>query len=305
MRDLRADFFSGLDWYETLTAPTSGREKTAWYVAKGLEPWWFVQALNAALAFAVEHELVDVYRQRFAGIRPQELRTVVFPIWEIANELLAARYVERVFGWRFDQHEPVGRGTRRGDWQFVAPSGRTVFVEVKSIREAELGGGVYSLDFTPRVRSVLARAYQQLPADDRGVLVVLVGGLTLDAPIENPMVGFLFGALFGRFQVTFQVLPYEAKTVRAGPSFRDMLVQPKKHRRLGCVAALRPGGMVEPDFGFYAIHNPFAYSEVRLSPDDLPNTLQFVVDGDGQGTFSGQADAAVIWENMRPGDDEG
>src|SRR6266704_1905931 len=87
-------------------------------------------------------------------------------------------------------------------------------------------------------RSFGSCAYAQLP-NDRGVLVVLVGGgLTLDMPARLPMLSWLFSALFGEFQSTFNVMPYDPESTEAGPSFRDRLVHSTKHRRIGCVAAL-------------------------------------------------------------------
>ena len=157
MRDLRPEFFGGLEWYENLSPPSG--EPSAWRMAKGAEPNIWADILNASLAFAVEHDFVEVYRQRFGGISPKDLqheharregRTCVFPIWEVANELLVARYLERVFGWRFDQHEPAGRGSRKGDWQFVTLQGRIVFIEVKSVREPEFIGRVFTVNFTPK-----------------------------------------------------------------------------------------------------------------------------------------------------------
>ncbi len=253
LQNLRPQFFSGLEWYEGLSAPAG--EPSAWWVAKDGDPNVWVDILNAALAFAIEHDLAEVYRRRFAGISPQDLhheraqregRTCSFPIWEIANELLVARYLERVFTWRFDQHEPPGRQDRKGDWQFVTPSGEVVFIEVKSIREPEITGGVFSANFTPKVRAVVARAYAQLPLDGRSVLVVLVGGgLTLDMPAGNPQLSWLFGALFGQFQIRFQVMPFDPSTVRGGPSFRDMTVhldQASAYRLCGGAPPRRSGG---------------------------------------------------------------
>jgi len=305
--DLRPTFFGGCEWYETLSLPAE--VPTAWWVAKDTEPNIWVGVLNAALAFAVEHDLTDIYARRFAGISPQELRhdraqrkgrTCSFPIWEIANELLVARYLERVLNWKFDQHEPRGRGERRGDWEFITPAGQAVFTEVKSIREVEGPTGVFSANFTPKVRDAIARAYAQLP-NDRGVLVVLVGGgLTLDMPARLPMLSWLFSALFGEFQITFNVMPYDPESTQAGPSFRDRLVHSTKHRRIGCVAALRPGGMDVPSFGFYAIHNPYAYENARIAQKDLGEAFQFAVDEQGRGAWTGELHPKV-WAAMQCG----
>ncbi|MGD2217934.1 MAG: hypothetical protein PVJ64_14345 [Gemmatimonadales bacterium] len=130
------------------------------------------------------------------------------------------------------------------------------------------------------------------------MLVVLVGiGLKLDMPTSNPYAGFLFGALFGQFQITFQVMPYDPSTVRGGPSFWDMTVQRNKHRRIGCVAALRPGGAETPGFDYYAIHNPYAHEEVRLDPQEFGGAFQFVVDAGGRGKWVGERHPKV-WDKM-------
>ncbi len=294
MRDLRPAFFGGFAWYDGLSPQDD--EPTAWWVAKGTDPNPWVDSLNAALAFAVDHGLVDHYRTKFGGISPPDLdhkrakregRTCATPIFEIANELLVARYLERVFRWRFTAHEPPGRKTHVGDWQFVTPRGRAVFVEVKTVREPEGATGVFSASFAPGLRAVVARAYAQLPLDDRGVLVVLVGGLKLHLPAQNPTLSDLFAALFGDYVITFQVLPYDPRSVRGGPSFRDMTVHRDKHRCIGCVAALSPGGTFSPSYGFYAIHNPYAHDAVKLAREDFGNALQFDVDETGRGRWAG------------------
>jgi hypothetical protein len=304
MRDLRPTFFGGTEWYERLDAPTG--QPSAWWVAKDVEPNLWMDILNAALTFAVAHDLVDHYRTKFGGIAPRDLdhdrarregRTCAAPIFEIANELLVARYLERVFGWRVTSHEPAGRASHFGDWQFLTPRGRNVFVEVKTVREPEGATGVFCANYAPRLRSVVANAYAQLPLDSRGVLVVLVGGLMLHLPTKNPMLGDLFGALFGDYAITFQVMPYDPSTVRGGPSFREMTIHRKKHRRIGCVAALCPGGMDVPSFGFYAIHNPWAYDQVRLARDDFDDALQFAEDVPGRGRWSGELHPPV-WDRM-------
>src|SRR5690242_16320263 len=215
MPDLRPLFFAGFAWYDGLAPPVG--EPSAWWVAKSAgpedpNPW--VDTLNAALAFAVEHDLVDQYRARFGGISSGDLhperarregRNCATPIFEIANELLVARYLERVFEWRYTAREPPGHKAHVGDWQFATPRGRAVFVEVKTVRERERPSGVFSANFAPGLRTLVARAYKQLPLDDRGVLVVLVGGLKLHLPAQNPLLGDLFAALFGDYQITFQV----------------------------------------------------------------------------------------------------
>lgn len=306
--DLRPHFFAGADWYESL-APPEDEQPSAWYLAKEPPEYWGPKALSAGLAFALEHGLESVYRARFAGIRPADLlpsraraegRSVCFPMEEIANELIVARYLERSCNWRFLRHEPPGRGTHVGEWEFDAPGCGRTFVEVKSIAEVPLPPRVGSMPFFgPRLRKVMARAYRQLPRD-RPTLVVLVGDYTLHAPAQNPMLGDLFGALFGQYEISFRVLPYVPDSVRAGPSFHDMFVQRGKHRAMGAVAAMRMGGIDVPGFGFYVLHNPWAEPQVRLDPQAFGNARQFVVDGEGRGTFVGDRDPLAAWPVLQP-----
>jgi len=302
MCDLRPVFFERLDWYQALR-PEDG---ASWNVVRGPNKSWYTRSLNAALAFALDHRLYDTYRARFAGLSIKALRPAAdghssaFAIWGVANELLGARYLERRFQWTLDLHEPPGRSRHVGDWQFVTPSGRTVFVEVKSVPDARLPPRqAASVNFTPTVRSHLARACRQLPADGRATLVLLVGGcVILDISERFPVINPLLEALFGAYQVRFNVMPYDPDTLEAGPSLYDMLVQPRKHTRLGCVAALLPGGRDYPTLRFYAIHNPFA-SDAALASTDLEAAFQFVVDKDGHGSFSGHLQPDV-WERLRP-----
>jgi hypothetical protein len=304
LEDLRPGFFAGHRWYEELEPVP--HKPSAWMFAKGADPNVWVDHLNAGLTFAVEHGLAGEYRARFGGISLRDLdhdrahrehRTCVSPILEIANELLVARYLERVHGWLFRAHEPQGRRGRKGDWQFTTPRGREVFVEVATVREPQLSTGVFNANFSPRLRSEVAHEYKHLPLDDRAVLLVLVGGFMLGLPAQHPELSHLFAALFGDWQITFQVLPYKPETVRAGPSFREMVVHRKKHRRLGCVAALCPGGLDVATCGFYAIHNPWAHDEVRLAREDFGDSLQFTVDDDGRGRWAGDLHPPV-WERM-------
>jgi hypothetical protein len=305
--DLREVLFGGLVWYEALSeAETS--TWGAWRTAKGTEAACWIPLLNAGFAFAAEHDLVDRYRIKFAGISlgdlrldkaERERRVSTFPIWEIANELIVARYLEKVLEWTFREHEPEGRGSRRGDWEFVTRSGRHVFVEVKSLQEAEpRDTGVYSRpDYGPRLRSVLKGAYAQLPDDGRATLVVLVGKELMRIPF-GIMHGDLFQALYGRIQVRFRVMPYDPTSVRMGPSFRDMFVHGTKHRRLGCVAGLAAVGIDVPAVRAYAIHNPYAYPAVKLLPEDLRNADQFVIDDDGYGQTVDGIDRNDVWPRM-------
>jgi hypothetical protein len=226
---------------------------------------------------------------------------VAFPVWEIANELVVARYLERVLGWQYVRHEPPGRHDHRGDWEFTSAS-RQVFVEVKSLRELMyLGnGGVYSRpDYRPRIRSALVRAYEQLPADGPATLVVLVGNDLLKLPGGHLAHGDLFQALFGKTIITLKVLPFDPESVRVGPSFREMWVQGTKHRRLGCVAGLILSGMELPRPNFYAIHNPFAHTPVRLTQLDVEPATQFVVDEAGLGTVIEGIHPTEAWARMR------
>src|SRR5262249_34233219 len=133
-------------WYAELRAKGPRNLWPAWRVTRSREPAWWKGALEVAGRFAIEHDLLDVYRSRFAGIplndlttdrANREFRMSTSPIWEIANELIVARYLERVLRWRYTAHEPPGDKDRRGDWQFETPSGRPVFVEVKSVQEVE------------------------------------------------------------------------------------------------------------------------------------------------------------------------
>lgn len=308
-KDYRPYFFGHCDWYQSLEKPTDPDEESAWYVAKAHQAEWFVLALNAGLAFARDHGLEACYSRRFAGISPRDLTpkrarqkggTVSSPIWEIANELVVARYLERALGWELLEHEPTGRGTRKGDWDFRSQTGETVFVEVKSIREAEWPAGkVYTLpDYSPRIRTLLARAYSQLPHDHRSTLVVLVSTNILAIPADIQY-SSLFEALFGKTQITFNVMPYDPDSVRIGPSFREMFTHSGKHRHMGCAAAfVRRGGYI-PNLRFYVIHNPFAFPEAKLCPADFPGTFQFHVDERGFGNVTNGESDEAMWRKMQ------
>lgn len=181
---------------------------TAWYLAKGDENDWSVKLMNIALQWADSHGLADVYRTRFAGVPPVDVqpqraeaehRLPTFPLWQIANELVVGCYLERVLGWTYEQHEPLGRQRHRGEWQFTTPSGRTVFVEVKSLKEADWSratGAFSRPDYRGRIMSALAEAYPQLPDDDRATLVVIVGDFIVSLT-HSVMLGDIYQTLFG------------------------------------------------------------------------------------------------------------
>lgn len=309
--DFRPLLFEGAAWYEEAVEPGDDGPIAVWRLVKARENAWWVQLLNAAFSFAIRHDLVEVYRTRFAGIRSADLtperaqaagRSVLGPIWEIANELVAACYLERVHGWRFERHEPRGRNQHRGDWQFITPNGHQVFVEVKSLAErdwSDTGPDVFMRpDYRPRIRDVLKGAYAQLPDDERSTFVVLVGHEMLSIPV-GIMHGDLFQALFGQMQVSFPVgAEFSTAKVRLGPSFRDMLVQHAKNRRLGCAAGLFVSGCEAPGLKFYSIHNPWAHSHVRLPSSELGDGVQFVFDEDGFGREFGGVHPREAWARM-------
>jgi hypothetical protein len=284
-RDYRRRMFEGSPWFERLPAPESGITAVS-LLAKGEENRWEIQLLNVALAFAIDHGLEETYRTKFAGISLNALmparaihegRGVSTPLWEIANELVVGCLVERGLGWKYQEYEPPGRHGRRGEWQFQSPSKREIFVEVKSLREAEdVGSGAFSRpDYRSRIRSSLTEAYKQLPDDGRASLVVLVGNSILSIS-HGIMLGDVFAALFGRYQISFPAnQPLDTGFFTAGPSFHDTYVQRGKHRSLGCVAGLVVRGLGQPSIGFYAIPNPWAHKNVRFPESDLRDARRF------------------------------
>lgn len=308
--DYRPLLFGGAVWYEALQEPAQDSDvPSAWGMAKLPDGEWWVQLFSAAAQFAVDHGLVDHYRTKFRGIPPAEIgaakaaaeyRSVSAPIWEITNELVVARYLERVHSWRFVAHEPPGRQSYRGDWEFVTPTGRPVFVEVKSILQPDWpsSGAHNRPDYFPRIRNVLRGAYRQLPDDGRATLVVLVGhGEMLKIPFDV-MHGDLFGALFGRIQIRFPIgAPFDSSAVSIGPAFRDMFVQQTKHRRLGCVAGMAVRGLDTPGLSFYAIHNPFAHEGQRLATHDLADAKQFIWT-EGRGELLDGITSETAWTRM-------
>jgi hypothetical protein len=284
--DLRPLLFSSSAWYKSLS---ESHEDTwpVWRITTSDEPAWWVDVLNVAAEFAQDHGLLDHYRAKFAGIPPGALtlkeaeakgRRSTFPIWEIANELIVGRYLERVLGWRYESHEPLGRHQHRGDWE-----GET---------------GVYSRAIqSPRLRSVLKGAYRQLPDDGRSTLVVMVADEILRVP-AGIIHGDLFQTLYGRTEFRFKVLPYDPESLRITPSFRDMFTHGTKHRRLGAVAGMVISGMEMPRVQFYAIHNPYAHEAVRLLPSALGDARQFVVEDTGAGHEVSGIDTDIVWQRM-------
>lgn len=279
-----------------------------WRIARSDEPAWWVHSLTAAADFARQHGLLDYYRTKFRGISASDMRVEkaraagresTFPIWEIANELVVARYLERAMHWTLEEHEPSGYKSHHGDWQFLSPSGRQVFVEVKSLAEPSPAmEGVYTRpSYRKRLRTVLKGAYAQLPQDGRATLVVLVGKESLKTS-HGIIHGDLFQSLFGQIQVYFRVLPYDPRSVRIGPSLRDMFVHGSKHRRLGCVAGMVISGLGLPSPRFYAIHNPYADEAVRLSTEDVADTEQIVIDDTGHGESMTGIDPDQAWSRM-------
>jgi hypothetical protein len=306
--DARHLLFADAPWYAALNADSPGMWG-AWRIAKSNEDAWWKHVLHVAAVFASEHNYLPAYRARFAGIPAAELtvdraerdgRSSTDPIWDIANELIVARYLERVLKWQLEQREPAGRATRRGDWQFITRSGRSVFVEVKSLHEPESPtASTYSCPvYTSRIRSVLKAAYSQLPDDGRATLVVLVSkGDLLRIPF-GIMHGDIFQSLFGQMQVTFQVMPYDPNSVRLAPSFHDMFVQGSKHRRLGLVAGMVISGMDEPGIRFYGVHNPFANEGCQIVDQDLASADRFFVDEHGYGNSRDGISVSQVWGCM-------
>lgn len=310
--DLRPLLFSASAWYEALSTSGSLEEADsnwpAWRVTVSNEEAWWYQLLNVAAAFARDHHLLDRYQKKFAGISLNELsretarirgRSELFPVWEITNELIVGRYLERVVGWQYCSHEPKGRQQHRGDWEFTDLSGKQVFVEVKSLAEPEPGAvGVYSRpSFAHRLRTVLKGAYRQLPDDGRSTLVVVVGRDITRIPF-GVMHGDLFQALYGQMQINFRVMPYDPESVRVGPSFREMFVHGTKHRRLGAVAGLAVSGDESPSLRFYSIQNPYANTSVKLDARAFADTTTFVVDEHGHGKEFHGIGPEEVWHRI-------
>lgn len=300
--------FSGMAWYESIERPGDPSAQSAWYTAVDPEPEWNVCLLRAALSYCAEVRLWDDFRVRFAGIAPADVasaravaedRGADLPIWEIASELVVAAYLQHVCGWKLLRYEPPGNGLCRGDWEFESPSGRVTFVEVKTIREsvADYFGSGALQQAAKKCQHVLARAYKQLPCDERATLVVLIGKHTV-RPLSGLMLSGPFVALFGPYIVRFPIYTPNARISYAGPSFYDMLVGHTKRRRLGAVAGLSLRGLCEPTLEFYAIHNPFAHSACRLPSSDFGDHLQFPWT-EGVGNEIGVLRPHEAWQKLR------
>jgi hypothetical protein len=282
---LRDQLFSSAPWFESLT---EGDESMwpVWRITRSAEPGWWVGMLECASWYARQHHLLDHYRKRLGAISKRDLtiecgeaegRSSTDPIWQIVNELIVAHYLEQVLSWRFVAHEPCGRQCSRGDWLMRTPSGRTAFVEVKTILEPPVGAsGVYSAPVVqPRLRNVLKGAYSRLPRDDDGKVVVLIGSGEILRITHGILGGSVFATLFGQLQVRFNVsLGGQMENARLTPSFREMFVQPEKHRSLGTLAVLPLHGMDDPSVGFYAIHNPFSDGPSRIPREDWKGARQ-------------------------------
>lgn len=316
---IRERMYEGLDWYNLLKPPGEHDDASAWRFAKDARPEWWTCLSRAALRFAERHGLWEAYRKRFAGIRPVDLsparaasenRRTDFPIWEVLSELVVGAYLEAVLGWRMTGHEPRGNGERLGDFEFATPSGRVVFVEVKTIQEARTRTAgftsVYAVSSqAPRLRSVIARAYRQLPDDGRANVVVVVGHEMLNGA-GGLVHSDLFAALFGQFVINVRVNVPSPHVTYAGPSFRDMLIHHTKRRRLSTAVGLIVSGLFAPAPLLYAIHNPFAHDTVRLISADFGSSLQFCWHSD-HGAEEGTPDAPAAWEaiarkNLLPDD---
>jgi hypothetical protein len=310
VKDLRQEIFASFGWYKQLErAGFEGAPIVKALVARTKPAWW-IDLLNVALHYACDKGLLDTYSARLATLRTSEFREDVaiaegrepdFPLWEILNELIVAAYLEHVLGWRYVSHEPLGATPKRGDWQFVSHSGRTVFVEVKSIAERlPYGDGAFMRgSYASRLRGVLARAYKQLPDDERSTLVVLVADWTLEIS-HGIFFGDLSAALFGEYVVKFSVMMPKPEVTYAGPSFREMHVTGTKHRRLGAVAGLRVLGQDVPVLHFYAIHNPFCRASHEVPADAFGLATQLRFEGD-RGTQVGSLDSHDVWQAILSG----
>ncbi len=304
--ELRPMLFSGIPWYEQL-AERPSTEPTAWFLLRDPEPEWYVQLLNATIEFLQRHKLVPLYRGRLRAIRPGDLtpgraqserRNVSQPIWDVLNEPLVGLVLERAAGWTLLQPDPPGRSGRLGDWLFRTPSGRDVFVEVKSPAEIEAttGSGTRS-DYRPRIRAEVRRAYGQLPSDGRATMIVIVGNEMVRVPF-GLMLGDLFQAMFGQYEVRLRPFEQPSRITYQGPSWRDMLVHGTKHRQLGCLCGLLKRGVDRPFLGLYTIHNPFADPTVRLPATDLGGLHQFAVDDEHVGREAG-VDNHEVWGRLQ------
>lgn len=308
MEDLRPLLFQDAPWFPGLTEDTTDYW-VLWRITKSPESAWWRGLLIAAAAFARDHGLLLQYRQAFAGIRTASMadsasvrksRSSVTPIWEIAYELVVGLFLEHVLRWQFVRRDPPGYKRRVGDWEFITPSGRTMFIEVKAMLEPEVHGTrVFSHGVaSDRVTAELRGAYKQLPRDSRSTMVVLAGNGFTTSLAHGVMSSDLFQTLYGRMQVTFKVMPYVGGSERLGPSFYDTFAHAGKHRRLGCAAGLHITGGADPGLVFYAIRNPYADPACQLAPEDFGDALQFWVDDSGHGQELGDVKAPERWKNI-------
>lgn len=299
--DLRHLLFGDSEWFQDLEEESDDLW-VLWRITRSAQQAWWRELLTAAACFASRHGLIQLYRQRFAGIPVPSMRDSVgeaenrnplAPIWEIASELIVGLVLESTLGWTLLAHEPPGHRDRIGDWLFETPAGKPVFVEVKTLEEPVRYPSVFAREpATDRLTNVLKGAYRQLPRDERATLVVVVGigvSLILGTP-HGIYHSDIFQTLFGRLQVRFPVLPYNEELQEMGPAFRDMFAHAGKHRRMGVVGGLILGGLDTPGVGFYVVHNPFADDACSLTPDDFPQVSQYWVDAVGVGDeISGMA----------------
>ena len=305
--DLRPLLFEDATWFDGLSDDTPGHW-VLWRITKSAETAWWREVLIAAAAFARDHDLLREYRRRFAGVDYNALADshrdghgsdVLAPLWYIANELITGMYLERALGWTLVAHEPCGYRDCVGDWEFLTPTGRTAFVEVKSIVESSPAGGVFWRGVaSDRLTSVLRGAYRQLPRDTRSTMVVVAGNGLITALSHEVMFTDLFQTLFGQMQISFTVMPYVEGSERVHPSFYDTFAHAGKHRRLGCVVGLNIGGLDTPGLVFYAIHNPYADAKCRFTREDFGDALQFWVDPDGTGNEIGAVRAQDRWRQI-------
>lgn len=302
--DLRPLLFDGSEWYQSLEPPTDNAA-SAWFMSK--QPGnWAAEVLSVAARFAAQHDLLEHYRGCFQGIRFQDLlperakanrRSVTSPIWVIAHELIVAAYLQNVLGWIYVLHEPPGYKTTRGDWEFVTPAGRHVFVEVKTAEEPDVveTAGVFSRGVkSKQLREIIRGAYKQLPDDGRANLLVIVGREMLEIS-HGIELGDLYQTLFGEYQIRFRPFEDDPK-FRGGPSMRDMQIHGTKHRRIGCIAGMHLYGSDFPRIGFYVIDNPFAYKGTRLDRRAFHNAIGLHFDDSGQGRFGKGLSLGEVWD---------
>lgn len=302
--DLRDALWSGCPWFDSLERPVD-ETPSAWFLAKGDPSAWYVAVANIGIHYCRARGLESHYRKHFEAIAPKDLsnakaraerRSPAFPIWELLNELIAAAFLESILGWQFDAHEPPGHRQSRGDWQFITECGQKIFVEVKSIGEAEVGEWVGTrASRAPRIRAILKRAYRQLP-DNRPTVVVIAGNNSeaLRAPFGIAH-SDLFHAFFGETIVRMKFDGVEMSEPRLGPSFREMFVHREKHSRLGAAIGLNLTGIGAPLPLIYAIQNPFARPECQLDRSTIDPIHRFAIEGE-RGTLLAGLSPEQTWE---------